>query len=340
MASTRGANNGACRGVVAVGASAGGVEALTSLAAGLPEDLSYAVLITLHMQPDAPSVLAKIIDRHGPLPAKTASDGEPLDAGHIYVAEPDRHLLVHDHKVLHSQGPTENGHRPAINALFRSAALHFGPHSIGVLLSGVLADGVVGAEAIRSRGGTTVAQHPQDALFPTLPLNALAAGVIDHQVAAAEIGALLKELTQREIGEPSEKRDIGMELENRIAMGKRFQTSFDSEILGPHSGYTCPDCDGPLITLGENNYRCKVGHAWTDDALLKARDQEVESALWVALRSLQEKAKLSRKMAKTLGPGRVSERYTQLADEAERAVTVLGRRLAEATSGTGERGGD
>ena len=338
MADTRGPKNGACRGVVAVGASAGGVEALTALAAGLPADLPYAVLITLHMPPGAPSVLAKIIDRHGPLPAKTACDGESLEAGRIYVAEPDRHLLVHDDKVLLSEGPTENGHRPAINALFRSAALHFGPHSIGVLLSGVLDDGVVGAEAIRSRAGITVAQHPQDALFPTLPLNALAAGVIDHQVAAAEIGALLKQLTEREIGDPTIDRDIGMELENRIAMGKRFQTSFDSEILGPHSGYTCPDCNGSLITLGENNYRCKVGHAWTDDALLKARDQEVESALWVALRSLQEKAKLSRKMAKTIGPGRISERYTQNADEAERAVTVLGRRLSEATSGMDERG--
>ncbi len=103
----QGATNGACRGVVAVGASAGGVEALTAMAAGLPEDLPYAVLITLHMPPNAPSVLACIIDRHGPLPAKTASDGEPLEAGRIYVAVPDRHLLVYDHKVLLPEGPTE-----------------------------------------------------------------------------------------------------------------------------------------------------------------------------------------------------------------------------------------
>ena len=194
MANTQGAKNAACRGVVAVGDSAGGVEALTASAAGLPANLPYAVLITLHRPPGAPGVLAKIIDRHGPLPAETASDGESLDAGHIYVAAPDRHLLVYDHKVLHSDGPTENGHRPAINALFRSAALHFGPQSIGVLLSGVLDDGVLGAEAIRSRGGTTVAPHPRDELFPTMPLNALEAGVIDHQVAAAEVGTLLKQL--------------------------------------------------------------------------------------------------------------------------------------------------
>ena len=336
MASSGGASNGACRGVVAVGASAGGVEALTTLAVGLPEDLPYAVLVTLHMPPNAPSVLAKIIDRHGPLPAVTAGDGDALEAGRIYVAAPDRHLLVYDHKVLLSEGPTENGHRPAINALFRSAALHFGPRAIGVLLSGVLDDGVLGTEAIRSRGGTTVAQDPQDALFPTLPLNALAAGVVDHQAAAAEIGTLLKELTQCETGEPNMGRDISMELENRIAMGKRFQTSFESELLGPHSGYSCPDCNGSLITLGENNYRCRVGHAWTADALLKARDEQVEGALWIALRSLEEKARLSRKMAKTIGPGRIADRYTQSADEAEHAVAVLGRRLSDTMSDAGE----
>ena len=336
MASSRGAGHGACCGVVAVGASAGGVPALTALAAGLPEDLPYAVLVTLHMPPNAPSVLAKIIDRHGPLRATTACDGDALDAGRIYVAAPDRHLLVYDHEVLLSEGPTENGHRPAINALFRSAALHFGPHAIGVLLSGVLDDGVLGAEAIRSRGGTTVTQDPQDALFPTLPLNALAAGVIDHQAAAAEIGALLKQLTQRQTEEPNMERDISMELENRIAMGKRFQTSFESELLGPHSGYTCPDCNGSLIMLGENNYRCRVGHAWTADPLLKARDKEIEGALWIALRSLQEKARLSRRMAKSIGPGRISDRYTQSADEAERAVTVLGRRLSDTMSDAGE----
>jgi two-component system, chemotaxis family, protein-glutamate methylesterase/glutaminase len=132
------------------------------------------------------------------------------------------------------------------------------------------------------------------------------------------------------------ERDISMELENRIAMGKRFQTSFESELMGPHSGYSCPDCNGSLIMLGENNYRCRVGHAWTAEALLKARDEEVESALWIALRSLHEKARLSRKMAKTIGPGRIADRYTKLADEAEHAVTVLGRRLSDTLSDAGE----
>src|SRR5438309_7018145 len=136
--------------VVAVGASAGGVEALTRFAAGLPADLPYAVLVTLHLPSGAPSVLARILDRNGPLPAEPAIDGVPLEPGTIRVAVPDRHLLVYDHRIVLSQGPTEDGHRPAINALFRSVALSIGRRAVSVLLSGVLDDGALGSAAIRS----------------------------------------------------------------------------------------------------------------------------------------------------------------------------------------------
>lgn len=277
------------RTAVAVGASAGGVEALTEFVAGLPPDLPGAVLVVLHMPPNAPSVLAKILDRSGPLSAVAPTDGQPLERGWIYVAVPDRHLLVADHQILLSEGPTENGHRPAVKALFRSAALAFGPHCTGVLLSGALDDGVLGAAAIRARGGVTVVQDPDDALFPAMPTNAIEAGVADHQCAAADIGALLENLAEQEIEDPAMEPDRMLELENRIAMGRRFSTSFDSEALGPPAGYTCPDCDGSLMAVGENNFRCRVGHAWTGDALLDARDDEVERALWVALRSLQRR---------------------------------------------------
>lgn len=331
-------NSGAARGVVAVGASAGGVEALTHFAAHLPTDLPYAFLVALHIPPAGPSVLARIIDRAGPLRATTATDGAQLEPGHIYVAAPDRHLLVRDHRVVLSEGPTENGHRPAINALFRSVAVSFGPHAIAVLLSGVLDDGVAGAGAIRSRGGTVVVQHPDDALFSAMPSNALAAGVVDHQAAAVDMGPLFKQLAEREIEERGMERDETLETENRIAMGKRFDAFTGSDGLGPHSGYTCPDCNGSLIALAENSYRCRVGHAWTTEALLQARDQEIEGALWVALRSLQEKANLSRKMAKTVGHGMMWQRYNELADEAEHAMSVLGNRLRDTAPDPGEHG--
>jgi len=340
MTDTSGHPKGALRGVVAVGASAGGVEALTAFASRLPSDLPYAVLVALHMPASAPSVLAGILDRSGPLPAVSASHGAKMEAKKIYVAVPDRHLLMEDHRLVLSEGPTENGYRPAINALFRSVALTLGHSAIGVVLSGVLDDGVAGAAAIRARGGTTIAQLPEDALFSAMPQNALGAGVIDHKAAATEIGPLLAQLAGRKLEERVMEPDARMELENLIAMGGRFSTEFDGEALGPHSGYICPDCNGSLMIVTEDNgFRCRVGHAWTGEALLKARDDEVEQALWIALRSLQEKARLSRKMADTISPGSLHRRYTQAADEAERAMSVLGQRLSRTTSEADEHGG-
>ncbi len=327
------------RGVVAIGASAGGVEALSTVAAGLSPELRYAYLMVLHMPAGAPSILARIIDRKGPLPAVTAEHGASLEPGHIYVARPGRHLLVADHHVVLSQGPTENGHRPAINALFRSVAMDFGPRAIGVLLSGVLDDGVLGLAAIRSRGGATIGQSPGDALFPAMPTNARDAGVLSHQAAAADIGAVLEQLSQRQVEALNMEPDAAMEMENRIAMASRFSTDFDAQELGPASGYTCPDCDGSLAALGGGSFRCHVGHAWTRDALLAARDGEIENALWIALRSLQEKAKLARQLADTVEHGLLFERYTSLAEEAERALSVLSRRLSASGARPGDVGG-
>jgi two-component system chemotaxis response regulator CheB len=323
------------RGVVVIGASAGGVEALAAAVPSLPADLPFAVLVALHMPPTAPSVLARIVDRHGPLPASTATDGATLQEGRIYVAVPDRHLMVLDHHAVLSEGPTENGFRPALNTLFRSAALAYGPRAVGVLMSGVLDDGVLGMAAIRARGGVTIAQDPDDALFGDMPKNAVAAGVVDHQIPADELGGLLVKLADREFEEKDVEPDRKMELENRIAMGPRFSTSFESESLGPPSGYICPDCNGSLMTVSESSYRCRVGHAWSADALLRARDVEIEGAMWVALRSLQEKARLSRRLAANVGGGVLFARYTALAEEAEHAVQVLGERLTDAYPGTG-----
>jgi len=320
------------QGVVAIGASAGGVEALTRLASGLPSDLPFALLVVLHVPASAPSVLAKIIDRSGPLPAESAANGAPLERGRIHVAIPDRHLLVRDHRLMVSEGPTESGYRPAINTLFRSVALEFGPRAIGVLLSGVPDDGVAGLGAIQARGGTTLVQRPDDALYPAMPHNAIAAGVADHQVTAADVGEVLKRLAGREIKERSMEPDISMELENRIAMGTRFEVSIGGDTLGPPSGYTCPDCNGSLMTLSDTSYRCRVGHAWTADALLKARDDEVEGAIWVALRSLKEKANLARRLAQKVGTGMLYQRYNEAADEADQAMTVLGKRLLESSA--------
>jgi two-component system chemotaxis response regulator CheB len=185
--------------VVAIGASAGGVEALTEVVAGLPPDLACSVLVTLHLPAGALSDLAHILDRSGPLPARPAVDGAPLEPGTITVAVPNRHLTVQDHRIVLSDEPGDGGHRPSIDKLFSSVAADYGPRSIGVVLSGVLDDGKLGLIAIRSDGGTTVVQQPSDALFPAMPVHAIEAGVVDHQVTARGVGALLVDLTNPEL---------------------------------------------------------------------------------------------------------------------------------------------
>ena len=128
-----------------------GLRRSSDLAANLPADLPYAILVVLHLPPRAPSVLARILDRRGPLPAVSAEAVAPLRPGTITVAVPNRHLLVDDHRIVVSESPAENGFRPAIDTLFRSVALNFGPRAVGVLMSGMLADGIKGASAIRAR---------------------------------------------------------------------------------------------------------------------------------------------------------------------------------------------
>jgi two-component system, chemotaxis family, protein-glutamate methylesterase/glutaminase len=186
-------------GVVAVGASAGGIEALSELAARMPPDFPYAVMIVVHMSRGAPSLLAPIIDRCGPLPAVGAVDGAVLEAGRIYAAVPDHHLLARDHRVALSDGPWQTGRRPGIDALFQSVALDYGPRAIGVLMSGLLDDGVAGLRTIKAQGGVTVVQEPSDALFPDMPKNAVRAGAADHTAAANDIGSLLAQLAQRAV---------------------------------------------------------------------------------------------------------------------------------------------
>ncbi|MFN2496438.1 MAG: chemotaxis protein CheB [Pseudonocardiaceae bacterium] len=180
--------------LVVVGASAGGVEALRSLVHGLPGDLDAAVLVVLHIPPGAPSALAQILARSGRLPAVTAQDGDRISQGCIFVAPSDRHMLVRDSRIALSRGPAENGHRPAIDALFRSAAHYYGPRVIGVILSGSRDDGTAGLAAIVEHGGTPIVQDPDTALYRSMPCAAMAHIAIDHVLHPAKMGRLVADL--------------------------------------------------------------------------------------------------------------------------------------------------
>lgn len=317
------------RDVVVVGASAGGVEALRTMVARLPADLRASVLVVLHMPVGGTSALPAILDRVGPLPAAAARHGEPLRHGRIYVARPDHHLLVLDGAVALSHGPSENGHRPAVNALFRSAAVAEGASVTGVLLSGVLDDGVAGLHAIADRGGRVIAQDPDDALYPGMPEHAIRSLAPDHVLPAAEIGDVLAKITAEEVTTSREAAPELLRWENDIAGAGTYVEG--AEDVGTPSEFACPDCHGVLADLGDQRFRCRVGHAWTAEALLAAQGSALERALWTALRTLEEKAALSMRMADSArerGSDRIAARYEQQARETSDAADVLRRQVS------------
>ncbi|MFF5290230.1 chemotaxis protein CheB [Paractinoplanes globisporus] len=310
------------RDIVVVGASAGGVEALRAMVGGLPAGLRAAVLVVLHVPRDAPSALPRILSRSGPLPARTAFEGEPLTAGRIYVAPPGLHMLMLDHRIRLSHGPAENGHRPAIDPLFRSAARTAGPRVIAVVLSGSRDDGAVGAETVAASGGIVVVQRPEDALNQSMPRAVMARVEPDYQSDAADLGPLLAALTETKIPDPPELPADPL-TDAEVAIGGLAAITTD-QITDNPPVYGCPTCGGGLFELEnwpEPRYRCRVGHAWSPESLIDEQAVATEGALWTALRALEEKSALNRRLAEQHRLDR--GRFIRMAEDAEGAGELI-----------------
>lgn len=286
------------RDMIVIGASAGGVEALLSIARALPADLPASVFVVLHVPANSPSVLPRLLGRAGQLEAVHARDGEAIRRGVIYVAPPNCHLLVRQGHVGLSGGPRENGHRPAVDPLFRSAAAVYGSRVVGVVLSGNLDDGTAGLTAVKRRGGVAVVQHPEEALYAGMPRSAIEQVAVDHILPLAEIPALLSRLAREPVAESEVPMPDRME-EELDAVEMTRDAPSDDPTIGPPAGLTCPECHGSLYEISEGavvRYRCRVGHAYSSETLLAEQIQYLETALWTALRALEENAALTRRM--------------------------------------------
>ena len=322
--------------VVVVGASAGGIEALNALLAGTPADLQAAILIVLHMPPSGGTSLARILDRAGPLPATAAIDGERLRPSHVYVCVPDHHLVVAGDHLHLRRGPRENGHRPAADPLFRSAARYHESNVIGVVLSGTLTDATAGLRAVRRHGGTAIIQDPADALYDGMPTYALAHVGADYVESAHAIGPLLEKLVRRttthqegvvEVPDPELMAEVAV-MEGQFDVVEDFSRAEPSE-------FPCPDCGGVLWSIEDtdgvgSHFRCRVGHAWEPQSLLAVQDEQVETALWTALRSLQDRRALHERLAERaeeFGHVVTASRYRVDQGELEDAIATLSRML-------------
>lgn len=280
------------RDIVVVGASAGGVDALLRLVRGFPQSLGACVFVVLHMPSDATSKLAEVLGHACALSVQPAYEGASISPGRVYVCVPDRHLLIERDRIRVTSGPKENRARPAIDVLFRSAAYHYGPRTIGVVLSGNLDDGTAGLWTIKDRGGIALVQSPEEALFPSMPKSAIAHVDIDYVLPVAQMPDVIASLTQESVSDESLASAVKlMETEISIAEGANVLQN-GSLNLGPVSANTCPTCHGVLVRIQEGSilrYRCHTGHAFSLQTLLAQLDEEFGTSLDSVLRVIHER---------------------------------------------------
>jgi two-component system chemotaxis response regulator CheB len=314
------------RDIICIGASAGGVEALQQLLAGLPARLAASVFIVLHIPPFQQSRLAEILDKAGPLAAATAKDGERIVKGRIYVAPPDHHLLLDRGKLAVIKGPKENRFRPAIDPLFRSAAQHYPERSIGILLSGLLDDGTAGLWALKRSGGIAIIQDLADALFPDMPRNASEQVEIDHTAPAAGMGSLLTRIiTGPKLRTTRQPAVVALtRIENEYAKLKNVPRE-TLESLGTPSSLICPDCNGPLWQLknGPRRFRCHTGHSYTPITLIEAHRDLAEKTLGVLMTLFEDEVTLSEHIIETTtNPAQAEQTKRDLRESQQRAAAL------------------
>jgi two-component system, chemotaxis family, protein-glutamate methylesterase/glutaminase len=321
------------RDLIVVGGSAGGIEALSALIKGLPADLPAAVCVAVHMAPYFDSRLPEVLAHQTTLNVRAAEDGAPIRPGTVYVCVPDMHLMVQRNGtgvIRLTRGPKEHRTRPAVDPLFRSAALAFGPRVIGVILSGALDDGTAGLWAVRDCGGVAVVQDPRDAAVHSMPTSAINEVGADHVVAARDMGPLLTQLVDERVAVPgrgalsiqngeapagaddhaAQPRHVSHSGESRGDLEREVAISLmddnaqaRSERYGQPSRFACPDCGGVLWDVasgrGPARFRCETGHAYAPGSLAEAETDSIENALWASLRALEDKIELSRMRAES-----------------------------------------
>ena len=305
----------AARDVVVIGASTGGVEALSTIVAGLPADFPAAVFVVLHVGEDAPSFLPAILNRAGALPAAHAVDREPIRRGRVYVAPPALQTGVERGRLVVRRGPRENLHRPSIDVLFRTAAHHYGARVIGVVVTGALDDGAAGLAAVKAAGGTAVVQDPTEAQMPSMPARALERTDVDYCIGLAEIAPLLCALVGQETDRlPAEAALVPLETVEEAPAGEEMRRS---EQLGAPTAFTCPECSGTIFEIADGRsvrFRCRVGHAYSEETIVPAQHDATERALWAALRALEEREALLHRMAeqaRTRGMSAAADRFEE-----------------------------
>jgi two-component system chemotaxis response regulator CheB len=270
--------------VVAFGASAGGIEALGAVLGSLPPDLGACVLVALHRPSTPPSRLARILARTTSFPVEDAQDGQPLEENRVFLAPADRHMLIEDGHLRVVRGPHENGHRPAIDPLLRSAARAFGDRTVAVILTGSLDDGAAGTLAVKHAGGRVLVQDPAEAAFPSMPRSAIAADDPYAVLPLAQLGAAIVEALRALPSAGSKPHG-------------HTETEEPGELV-----FSCPSCSGVLRETASSDerphFRCRIGHRYGAESLLGAQSESIDGFLDGAVRGLEERAELANRLGR------------------------------------------
>lgn len=288
--------------IIVIGASAGGLQAITKLVSQLPPKFPVPILVVQHISPDAAgNALLNSLTTHSSLACQHAQDKGRMKAGHVYLAPSNHHLMINDdRRLLITKGAHENRSRPAIDPLFRSAAVTFGTGVIAILLTGYLNDGTSGLEAVKRCGGICIVQDPEDADYPDMPRNALNQVKVDYCLPVSAMGELLHKLLQTRVGK---MLAIPKDIQTETDIAKRVLSDLPAvNSLGDQVPFNCPGCGGVLWKIKKNDtlrYRCHTGHAYTADSLLAEQNMKIEETMWTALRMFEERRNLLLTLSKT-----------------------------------------
>lgn len=316
------------RWIVALGASAGGVEALRTLLGSLQEtDLDAAFLVVLHIPPHTPSQLDQVLQSCVTMPVSAPKDKERLKPGHVYVASADQHLMLEPDVIRLTRGPKECRVRPAIDVLFRSAAVSYGPRVIGVVLSGMLDDGTAGLWAIKHRGGIALVQDPREAMHASMPESAIEHVSVDLVGSCSALARAIEEFAAKEPGADEEPKATRLEVESRIA-SEANALKLGVMDMGGVSQYTCPDCHGVLVQIEEGSivrFRCHTGHAFSLQTLLAEVSESIDKGLWDTIRAIEERVLLLRQISKLEAKNAPNQAKVteKLADDSEDSIKAL-----------------
>lgn len=317
------------RDLVLIGGSRGSFSVLRALAEQWPVDVAAAICVVLHIGRHD-SVLPELMSRWGNLPARHPVDGEALQAGTVYVAPPDRHMVV-DHGHFHlNDGPAENFARPAIDPLFRSAAPYYAQRVVGVMLSGDLDDGAAGLAVVDAHGGYTIVQNPDECEAPSMPRAAIASATVDNVVSSHELSRAILDAIggAARMNPESPRKSDELDVELRLA-GTSITDPEALDHIGERSTLTCPDCGGVLWRLLDDyplRYRCHTGHAYSALSLDEGHSKTLENTIWAAIRAVNERIAFAherRKWAQRTGDRDEAAHESTRIDEGEQLAALL-----------------